>query len=266
MKRTTVNFVVDTVAFAGFVFLISTGMLLRYLLPPGSGRTEGLGVGHGAADKPVSLLWGLSRHEWGSVHFYIALTIMAVLAVHLVLHWNWIVCTVRGKPREGSGFRVALGFFGLVVVILLAAAPLVSSVEEISRGQRKGPPVGERQDGRPRRDEAAPRDDRQLRGAPAGQGGRQSGETLPGERPGRAEHGEADHTIRGSMTLGEMEQATGVPILYLTQELNLPDGLSPDERLGPLGRRYGFAMEEVRRVIAQYPGESVEDPDAVPSE
>ncbi len=28
--------------------------------------------------------------------------LMAVLTVHLVLHWKWIVCVTQGKPVEGA--------------------------------------------------------------------------------------------------------------------------------------------------------------------
>ena len=35
MNHTTLNFVVDTAAFVGFVLLTTTGVLMHYLLPPG---------------------------------------------------------------------------------------------------------------------------------------------------------------------------------------------------------------------------------------
>ena len=38
MKRVKLNFIVDFVAFAGFVVLTTTGVLMRYTLPPGSGH------------------------------------------------------------------------------------------------------------------------------------------------------------------------------------------------------------------------------------
>ena len=34
MKRTKLNFVIDVVAFVGFVGLTTTGVLMRYILPP----------------------------------------------------------------------------------------------------------------------------------------------------------------------------------------------------------------------------------------
>ncbi len=38
MKQVQRNFVVDLAAFVAFVLLTTTGVLLRYILPPGSGR------------------------------------------------------------------------------------------------------------------------------------------------------------------------------------------------------------------------------------
>jgi uncharacterized protein DUF4405 len=128
MKRSTLNLVVDAIAFAGFVFMTASGVLLRFLLPPGSGyRTT---------------IWGLDRHDWGGVHFWVSVALLGALSVHVLLHWKWIVCVLRGQPRgAGSGVRLALGLVGLIAVLALAAAPLVSSVEraEFGRGQgRRG--------------------------------------------------------------------------------------------------------------------------------
>ena len=88
---------------------------MRYILPPGSGR--------------YSTIWGLDRHEWGDIHFLISVTFFAVLALHLVQHWRWIVNVITGRPRDDSGFRVGLGIVGLVAVIALSISPLLTPVE-----------------------------------------------------------------------------------------------------------------------------------------
>jgi hypothetical protein len=80
-------------------------------------------------------LWGLTRHEWGNIHFWTAIGLMGALSLHLVLHWRWIVCMVKGKPREGSGIRVALGILGLVSLLALALAPFLSSTVRMPRGR-----------------------------------------------------------------------------------------------------------------------------------
>lgn len=107
--------VVDGVAFAGFAFLTTTGVLLHYLLPPGSGRW--------------STIWGLNRHEWGEIHLYIAVVFFATLALHLFIHWRVLINMVKGRQREGSTMRFALGLLGLVTLIMVALAPLFATAE-----------------------------------------------------------------------------------------------------------------------------------------
>ena len=78
MKRATWISIVDVLAFCSFALLITTGVLIRYVLPPGSGRIEAAGQGWGAQEKVVSVVWGLTRHEWGPIHFWLSVTFMAV--------------------------------------------------------------------------------------------------------------------------------------------------------------------------------------------
>jgi hypothetical protein len=116
MRKVNADFLVDTMAFAAFVLLAASGVLLRYLLPPGSGH--------------FNALWGMDRHEWGRIHFWIAVAMTGALALHLVLHWRWIVSVVKGRPRDASGMRVALAIVGLLALAGLAAAPFFADIEQ----------------------------------------------------------------------------------------------------------------------------------------
>jgi hypothetical protein len=189
MARPSVN--VDSCGFVGFVLLTATGVLMRYVLPPGSGR--------------FTTLWTLDRHEWGSLHFWLAIVLLAVLAFHLFLHWRWIATVARGRPREGSGARVALGAVGVVALLALALAPFMSPVERAAGELR-----------------------------------------APGPH---AFEGERFESIRGSMTLAEVQAATGVPADTIIEQLGLPPGVPKDERLGRLKQTHGFTMEDVRRIV-----------------
>ncbi|MBU2572037.1 MAG: DUF4405 domain-containing protein [Gammaproteobacteria bacterium] len=115
MKRSHLNFIIDIAAFAGFVFLTTTGVLIRYLLPPGSGR--------------FATIWGIDRHQWGTVHFWVSVLFFAILALHLLLHWRWVVGFISGRVTEGSGLRLGLGLVGVLTLIAFAAAPLVAPIE-----------------------------------------------------------------------------------------------------------------------------------------
>ncbi|MCW8963660.1 MAG: DUF4405 domain-containing protein [Gammaproteobacteria bacterium] len=204
MKRTNLNFIIDAIAFAGFAVLTTTGVLMRYILPPGSGHH--------------TTIWSLDRHEWGGIHFWVSLIFFLILALHLVLHWKWIASVVTGRPREGSGIRAGLGVIGFITVVALSVSPLLAPV------QRDG----------------------SSRLAPA-QGYTASKGTLS-----VSSHEYEDISVRGSMTLKEIELTTGVPASYIVKSLGLPDGISENERLGPLKREYEFEMNDVREIVKRY--------------
>lgn len=194
MKRTKLNFIIDVVAFVGFIVLTTTGVLMRYILPPGSGR--------------YSTIWSLDRHEWGGIHFWISFVFFLILALHLVLHWRWIVTVLSRRPREGSGLRVGLGIVGLITVIALSVSPLLTPVERDTSSKGGGPSF--------------------------------------------SSHESDEVSIDGSMTLKQVEEATGVPASHIIESLNLPETISVEERLGPLKREHGFEIYEVREIIKEY--------------
>jgi len=143
-SRKTLNVVVDTAALVGFVALIATGLMLRYTLPPGSGGRMPLGGGRGrGAAREVALVLGLTRHEWGDVHFWISVGLLGVLALHVGLHWRWVVSVVRGGARPaGSGgvaARVVVGIVALTGLLLLVLLPLFLEVERVPRSALREP-------------------------------------------------------------------------------------------------------------------------------
>jgi hypothetical protein len=43
----------------------------------------------------IKYLWSMTRHEWGAIHFYLAFLFVMLMAVHIVLHWTWIKCSLK---------------------------------------------------------------------------------------------------------------------------------------------------------------------------
>ncbi len=123
MKRPKLNFIIDIIAFMAFVLLTTTGILMRYILPPGSGKH--------------TLIWGMDRHEWGTIHFWISILFFSILALHLFTHWKWIVSLVKGRPKDQSGYRVGLGIVGILAIVLLSIAPLLTPIESSSGNNDK---------------------------------------------------------------------------------------------------------------------------------
>lgn len=139
LNRSRLNFYWDLLALLALAFTITSGLVLRLALPPGSGRLEA-----GAPERPVMLLWGLTRHEWGTLHFLSSLALLGVLSFHLWLHRDWLVCFIRREKSRDSGRYFGLGLLGGIALLVVALAPLGSWPVESSRGQiltQRGQPV-----------------------------------------------------------------------------------------------------------------------------
>jgi hypothetical protein len=83
MKRSLINLTVDIVAAVSLLVMILTGYILRFPLPPSTNRTYEL--------------WGMSRHEWGTIHAWAGAWLVGVILLHLILHWDWIFTMVRRR-------------------------------------------------------------------------------------------------------------------------------------------------------------------------
>lgn len=124
MKRVLDNLYVDVIAAALMVAMVATGYILRFPLPPGS-------------NKSLSL-WGLTRHQWGTVHFWISLGLLVLVVVHICLHWQWIVVSVKRRffgtttPSKSSMASGPLAVFGITAVLTLFGWAAQSSVKTIT--------------------------------------------------------------------------------------------------------------------------------------
>ncbi len=99
MKAVSKSFVVDVLNFVVFVCLAGTGILMRYVLPPGSGRGRGGGWGYHGGREVLTWL-GMDRHEWGEIHFWLAVAMVVLIVVHLIQHGRWIACRFQRTPKE----------------------------------------------------------------------------------------------------------------------------------------------------------------------
>jgi hypothetical protein len=206
MRKTALNYAVDAMALVLFVLLGVTGAVIRYVLPPGSGQSLSL--------------WGLGRHDWGGIHFWISVAFLAAMALHLALHWAWILGVTRGPASARRSRLPAVALVALAVLAVAAAAPFLARVQTRAGGGGDG-------------HEAKP--------------------ARPAARPQPSGKAESDNLgIRGSTTLAEAADVVGVPVADLLRTLQLPPDTDPQERLGPFGREHGFTPEDVRALV--HPG------------
>lgn len=137
MNRALINLMIDSVAAALLTAMVGTGYILWFALPPGTNRTH--------------TLWGLLRHQWGAVHFWISVTLLAALAVHVALHWRWLVTGLSKRfgvaawadrsPRV-AGLAVlaaaALPLTGLVLAARVSVRPMETPLHSLAGEPRAG--------------------------------------------------------------------------------------------------------------------------------
>lgn len=138
MTRNMLNFVIDLVTAGVLLAMVCTGLLVRFVLPPGTGGREGGGL----------QVWGWGRHDWGDLHFWLAAVLGALLVLHVALHWTWVCGTVHrmllgGTGRTGRWQRhLSGGLFLAAIVMLIGVFVWIASrnvegrVSDERRGQR----------------------------------------------------------------------------------------------------------------------------------
>ncbi len=79
MKRAKLNIIVDIFSLIFFIASVFTG-LVPYLFLPRGGYYGG---------RVAETFWGLTRTQWGNIHFLVSLIFVILMVIHLLLHWEW---------------------------------------------------------------------------------------------------------------------------------------------------------------------------------
>ncbi len=222
IRRNTLNFLIDVVTLLVMLGVVTTGLLLRWVLPPGS---------RGGAGRT---LWSWGRHDFGDLHFYLVLGMLAILLVHLALHWNWACVTARkwflrdpaGVSRPVGWIRQAWGVLVLALIVSFVSGFIALAMNQVTLS-------------------AGDREHAVRAGAVAhdlaGSSGRRHGPS------GRV----AGDMLRGSMTLAEAAAASGMELEDVRARLGLSASVSANDRLGSVARDHGLTMADVRERLAR---------------
>ncbi|MCA9254120.1 MAG: DUF4405 domain-containing protein [Phycisphaerales bacterium] len=224
MRRTTLNFVVDFIAFLVMLGMIGTGLVVRYALPPGTGGRLAI--------------WDMGRHDWGDLHYYLAIALLALLLLHLVLHWAW-TCVIADKILSAVGLRLTSNAAGTrsrswrrLLAGVAALVLVTGSVGGFYWWAQSSIKVNDH--GTIRR----------------GAGMRSDAGVEETVAPGRSRGARGGAAVKGSMTLAEISAIAGVSTERMKSHLGLPVDLSDDARMGRLRREYGLSMSQIRERVA----------------
>ena len=131
MDKSKLNFVIDALMFLCLMAMAGLGFLMKFVLP--SGRDAWAKYG---SNRQFSWL-GWDRHDWGDIHLYLAFTLLSLLVLHVILHWQQILGLFqRLVPNPRQRYRIALIF--LLLSLLLIYFPFLITPDSKARG-RGGP-------------------------------------------------------------------------------------------------------------------------------
>ena len=83
----------------------------------------------------LSLL-GLDRHDWGAIHLYLGFLLLALLVLHIVLHWNMIPgLFARLVAPSRQRWQIALVYVLLTAALLLFPFLISPEVKDGDAGQ-----------------------------------------------------------------------------------------------------------------------------------
>jgi len=99
VSRAKLNYLLDGVIAIAFIASALSGIVFLFA---GSGGYQG-----GRNPTFRTEILGIDRAVWSDLHAWVSLVMIAGVVIHLVLHWNWIVCMtkrmVKGSRRAAPG-------------------------------------------------------------------------------------------------------------------------------------------------------------------
>ena len=132
MEKSKLNLIIDGLLLLCIAGIVGIGLLIKYVLVPGYMRWEIYG-------RNVEMFfWGLDRHQWGTIHLVIGIVFLALLVLHVVLHWSMIIGIYRKLiPNHFARWITALILIFMTIFLFTFSYFVKPEVYEQVRGKHK---------------------------------------------------------------------------------------------------------------------------------
>ena len=258
MSKSKLNFIINVIMFVLMGIIAGLGLLIKYVLLPGTERWVKYG-------RSVDLtFWGLDRHGWGTIHLILGITLVALLTLHIILHWKMIIGLYK-RFFKNRRTRVFVGICFVIITILFIVFPFLIQVdvEETLSGRERyyssiESVVPVEKETKTIKEHDTVKENFQVEKPikETGQHEKYDSQNQNGQNDQHAqyEHHNIDPSIevKGYMTLSEITQKYNIPEDYLKRKLKLPSSVSGSDQLGHLRKQYGFKMSEIETIIYSY--------------
>jgi len=100
--------------------IIGIGFLIKYTLV--SGQEQMIKYGN----KVELSLFGMDRHEWGTIHLIVGYVLIGLLLLHIILHWKVIISVYKRLLQKKPAIKFISIIF-ITICFLFIIIPFVAN-------------------------------------------------------------------------------------------------------------------------------------------
>ena len=233
MKKPKLNLIIDILLLILMAAIMGIGFLLKFRLLSGHEKWEKYGA------NLDTTLFGLDRHQWGTIHLILGLTLFVVLVLHIWFHWNMIICIFR-KLIKNKGPRIIFTIVLCLLTLFFLVAPFVFNIEiedirekqgyykshlqekNIDTNSKKGNALNKENDKSPK---------------------------LKTIRNKKNQKASPEIEIKGFMSIKDVSKKFNIPADKIKEHLGIPQSTPDSKRLGNLRKTYNFEMSKLREFV-----------------
>lgn len=130
MDKSKANLVVDALMFLCVMAMTGIGLLMKFVLLPGKDTWAVYGR------KVELFLFGMERHQWGTIHMIIAFVFLGLTVLHIILHWRMIV-SIYSRLLGNRVPRRIIAVIIVIVALFFVVFPFVVK-PEVQEPEHKG--------------------------------------------------------------------------------------------------------------------------------
>jgi len=241
--KAKINFIIDAVMFILMGILAGLGLLIKYVLLSGTERWL-------KYERNVELTyWGMDRHQWGTIHLWIAIALISLLVLHIIVHWSMIVCLYK-KLMGNKTSRIVCGSAFSVVTLFFVVFPFLIHVDvsEMASGRERF--EAEHRSGKQKNEIVI--EPVKIKKEMETKTKLEQHILAEEDHDGRHHHIDSTIEVKGYNTLKEISDLYGVPSEYIKEKLNIPTSVSNTNKLGHLRKEYGIKMSDIELIIHNY--------------
>ena len=248
--KSKLNIVIDTIMLILMMAVAGLGFLIKFVLLPGF-KTKAM---YGQNIELTFL--NLDRHQWGSIHLLISILLVALIIIHIILHWNMIVCIYK-KIFPKRSMRVIFSTGIIFIGIFLAVLPFLiePSQQLLEPGYRQRLSKNNISDMNHTASDQKFAELQKKQQEEKKKSVHDEAITSPKKRSNepvetlyKNAHTDFGADIDGKMTLARACKKYNANITDIAAELGVPSD-ETGYRLGWLRKRYNFQMHDVRAAI-----------------